>query len=157
MGDLDRTKPRKLWRVVLVLSLALNLAVVGLLAGFSLRSEVGGKPPQGFEVGLGPLGQALSREQRRAIGEELRNQPELRRQGRREAMRVMNRIVDILSAETVDQAALEAVLNSGSDRIADVQRAAVAALVAQVMEMSAQERLQFADRVAEISKRRRPN
>jgi len=59
-------QPRKLWRIVLVISLALNLAVVGVVGGFMVRSSGDKGPPRSFDVGLGPIGRALDREDRRA-------------------------------------------------------------------------------------------
>lgn len=157
MADKVDASPSKIWRVVLVLSLALNLAIVGLVAGFSYRSGVNGKPPQRFEVGLGPLGQALTREQRREIGEKLRGNQDVRRQSHRETIRIMNQIAEIVRTEPLDRGALQSVLGTGSQRLEDLQNAALEALLAQIEEMDADERLEFAARIEEISKRRRPN
>ena len=157
MVDKVSAGPSKIWRVVLVLSLALNLAIVGLVAGFSYRSSVNGKPPQRYEVGLGPLGQALTREQRREIGEKLRGNQDVRRQSHRETIRIMNQIAEIVRTEPLDRGALQSVLGTGSQRLEDLQNAALEALLAQIEEMDADERLEFAARIDEISKRRRPN
>jgi len=77
-------QPRKLWRIVLVTSLALNLAVVGVIGGLALRSSGDKGPPRNFDVGLGSIGRALSQEDRRAIGSALRNAPGSRASGRAE-------------------------------------------------------------------------
>ena len=53
-------------RIALAVSLALNLAVAGVVAGAILRD---GNPRTRQDFGLGPLSEALTREDRRALRE----------------------------------------------------------------------------------------
>ena len=64
----------KLWlRVVLVLSLAFNLLIVGISAGamFTWSKWKSHHGPR-MDLSAGPMTRALSREDRRAIGKEMR-------------------------------------------------------------------------------------
>jgi uncharacterized membrane protein len=68
-----RTKP---WvRALLVASLALNLAVAGLAAGWALRNggDHAGHHPSRLDMAGGPLTRALSDADRRAIGRAMRD------------------------------------------------------------------------------------
>ena len=68
-------KSSRLWvRVLLVVSLALNLLVIGAVAGVIIKGGPfkHGGPPHMAQGGVGPLTQALSKEDRRAIGREMR-------------------------------------------------------------------------------------
>ena len=70
--SMSRLKP---WvRALLVASLALNLAVAGLAAGWALRhgGDHAGHHPARLDMAGGPLTRALSDEDRRAIGREMR-------------------------------------------------------------------------------------
>jgi len=123
-------QPRKLWRIVLVISLALNLAVVGVVGGFMVRSSGDKGPPRSFDVGLGPIGRALDREDRRAIGAALRNAPQLR-------------------ADPFSEAALVVVLEVPATRVAAVRETAITALTNRIVGMSVADRHALADRLAE--------
>ena len=56
----EAAKPRRLGRFILVVSLALNLLLLGLIVGAIGSGRAG--PQRGFEAGLGDLGQILPRE-----------------------------------------------------------------------------------------------
>jgi len=111
----------RVWRIVLVISLALNLLVVGLVAGAFLRGEderPGRRPPPfGSEIGLAPILQILEPEDRRALGREvfrdLRRNPE-----RRTEMRArLAAVATLLRQDVVDQSALEAIFAEHSDEV----------------------------------------
>ena len=71
--DDRKTTPRdgRLIRILLVASLALNLLVVGLAAGWALR-HAGGAHPSRLDMAGGPLTRALSTEDRHRIGQQMR-------------------------------------------------------------------------------------
>ena len=66
------TRDGRLMRILLVASLALNLAVVGLAAGWALRHAGGDAHPSRLDMAGGPLTRALSTEDRHAIGNAMR-------------------------------------------------------------------------------------
>lgn len=152
MAEAKGKGPSRIWRIVLVLSLALNLAVVGLVVGVGLRAA-GGKPPRSVEFGFGVIGQALTQEQRREIGRSLRADPSVRRAGRPNRVMV-EALIEVLRAPVVDEAQLTAALDGASRRAETLQTAARTAFVAQVLAMSDAERLALAERLEGLSKRR---
>ncbi|MEY1556405.1 periplasmic heavy metal sensor [Yoonia sp. R2331] len=154
MADPARPRRRPIWRIVLVLSLALNLAVVGMFAGFAWR---GGKqgPPRGVELSLGPVGQALSQQDRRAILQSLRQNRDLRPGRDGAGMAGIEEMIAALRADPFDPAAFSETLNIPQARQQKLKDAARAALTERVTEMSAQERAAFAERIADATRRRR--
>lgn len=69
----DKPGPGRWMRVLLVVSLAVNLAVVGVVAGWALRhGGHHGHHPSRLDMAGGPLTRALSDEDRRAIGQRMR-------------------------------------------------------------------------------------
>lgn len=148
-------KPSRLWRIVLVASLALNLIIVGVVAGSVLSGRQG--PPRGFELGLGPLAQALPPETRRAISDTLRRTPSLRPEGRDVRRRSLDAVLTAVRAQPFDAAALSAVLASQSDRGRMLREAAQTAMIDHIAQMTDAQRATFADALAqELTKRPPP-
>lgn len=150
MADTAPAKPRRLWRVVLALSLAMNLAVVGVVVGFGAREKGRGMSPRGFDMALGPIGRALDHDDRRAIGESLRRNPALRGGGRAQARETVNSLVAVLRATPFVEDDLAAVVASVNERSDQVQNAARAALVQRITEMTDVERTALADRISNM-------
>ncbi len=73
-------KSSKVLRIALAVSVAINLAVVGVVAGTMLNHRGdGGRMEMGRELGFGPFSEALGREDRRALRNALLAKvPELR-------------------------------------------------------------------------------
>ena len=70
--------PGRAVRIALAVSVALNLAVVGVVAGAALKHGGSGHEME-RDSGFGPFSEALSREDRRALrGQILQRAPELR-------------------------------------------------------------------------------
>lgn len=157
MAEPSTSKPSRLWRAVLVISLGLNLLVAGLVVG-ALSRDHDRKPPRGgFDFQSGPLGSALSREDRREIGRNMRERHErgdFGRNMRGERQRMALAIKEIVSVEPFDQQALEAVLAEGREVGSRVQRAAHESLVDHIAAMTPEERAAFAERLGQDKRRR---
>ena len=89
MADAPSTPPASgsgRWiRIALVISLAVNLLVLGVIGGavFSGKRNDGRPAAQLNELGIGPYGRALTQEQRRDLRTTIRgNRAELRNTGR---------------------------------------------------------------------------
>lgn len=136
---------RKRVRILLIVSLALNLAVVGLVGGVILRGGPSGGPPRSIDMAVGPLGTALSREDRRAIGQALRNDPVSRSLSREEFARVRAELATIVSAEPFDAAALSDAIEARREQLSAVQDAAAGLLVARIGAMTVEERQAIGD------------
>lgn len=154
MADDGTPKPTRIFRIVLVASLALNLAFLGVIGGAFARSKAGGGAPSGIELGVGPLGRALSEEDRREVARALRERTDFRRGDRAAPRRTMQEIQELLRQDELDTAALAAILERSSRRSTQLQAAAQDALVEHLSGMSVQDRIAFADRLEQTSRRR---
>jgi uncharacterized membrane protein len=148
MAETQTTPQKKgrLWTVILVCSLALNLAVAGIVGGTLLSGRIGEGPPRSFDLGVGPVANALERDERRAIGRELRRNRVLRDldpRGRAAEMLV------VLQAEPFDREALRAIFAEQSNDLIRVQARAQDALLETIAAMTPERRAAFAAAVAE--------
>lgn len=153
MADQPSTSPSRLWRILLVVSLALNVAVLGLAGGALMRDKVGGRPPSGVEFGAGPLGRALSPDDQREIGKAIRDRVDFSRDNRPSPRRAMRELQEALVAEPFDVEQFETVLQDTVRRAAQFQTAAQDALVEHVSKMSPEERAAFAERLSKTMQR----
>ena len=143
--------PRRLWKIVLVLSLALNLAVVGLVSGVAFSGRFGDGPPRSFDLGLGPVARALAPQERREMGRSLRQSRVLRGVDLRADAEEM---IALLQAEPFDPAPLRDLLDAQVTRMAEVQRGAQEALLQTITAMSPERRATFAQQLADELRRR---
>ncbi len=146
--------PSRLWRIVLVVSLALNLAVVGLVTGAAVSGRLGDGPPRSFDFGLGPVARALSPQERRSIGIALRREGGMRNLNLRDRA---DNMITVLRSEPFDRDALQELMRGQSDAMAQLQTRAQTALLDQISQMSPERRADFADSLQdELSKARPP-
>lgn len=144
-----QTTPQKrgrVWTVVLVGSLALNLVIAGIVGGTLLSGRIGDGPPRSFDLGVGPVAMALERDERRAIGRELRQNRVLRDLDPRGRAAEM---LAVLQAEPFDPDALRAIFAEQSDDLVRVQTRAQDALLETIAAMTPERRAAFAAAVAE--------
>lgn len=138
-------KPSRLWRTVLVLSLALNLVVAGVVAGTVLSGRVGDGPPRSFDLGAGPVTRALSPSERREVGRALRQARVLRDLNPRGRAADM---VAVLLADPFDPEALRAMMAEQSTDLVRVQSQVQEVLVEMISGMTPERRAEFAAAVA---------
>jgi uncharacterized membrane protein len=142
------------WRVVLIVSLALNLAVLGAIGGWALRHGVGWAGDHGPQAARlaqmgGPLTHALDADGRRAIAAELRG-ARAEREARRAALREsFAGLLADLRAQPFDPARVEARLAIQRAQVAGRLDSGHAALVAHLAAMSDAGRAAYADRLEE--------
>ena len=133
-------------RRALVLSLALNLLIVGALVGLALSGR-GPGGPRGFELGLGPLVQALEPEDRRALGESLRDRPALRELRPRHRTALIGELADALVAEPFDRDRLDGLLAAQAEHTAQGAALARAAFLDRLEAMGPGGRAAYAERL----------
>lgn len=144
-------KPRRLGRIVLVLSLALNVLLAGAIIG-ALASGKGGTP-RSYDLQIGPFAQVLSQEQRRALGRDLRRairESGLRRPQQRGAM---TELVTLLESETFDPVAFEDIVRSEQTRLNEMRGLAVTVLGAYLSDLPQSERAAIAEGLQEQASR----
>ena len=146
-------QPRRLWRVILVVSLAVNVAVLGAVGGLMLRSTGEKGPPRGFDVGLGPIGRALDQEDRRAIGHAVRDASGRDASRAADAAR-FDALVAALRSDPWSEADLDAALNAPVELNTRMRDTALTVLKSRLQEMTLQDRLKIADRMLEDRKSR---
>ncbi|MBR2655484.1 MAG: periplasmic heavy metal sensor [Loktanella sp.] len=146
-------RPSRLWRIVLVVSLALNLAVVGVVGGALVSGRFKDGPPSRIDFGLGPVARAMSPDDRREIGRALRQDRSLRSHDFSGQMAAMTAA---LRADPYQPAALEALLEDHATRLSQVQSRARLAVLDRIAAMSLDDRNSFADRLDAELQRERP-
>ena len=153
--EAPKRRSMPLWlRVVLVLSLAGNLLVIGLIVGVASSP----KGPRGSEriagdVGAAPFVRALEGEDRRALAREIAQKNGGFRQMRQETRARAEELFAALRAENFDRAAVEALLQGQREQAAQRQLAGEAALLNRLEAMTLEERVAYAERLAQALRR----
>lgn len=146
-------------RVALFLSVALNLLVVGAIAGAVMHNDGRhGRPATlhgNLDASVRPFAQALTAQQRKAVGEALRENGPRVQAG---AGAVRARLEEMLAVLRADEFSAEAFSDSimaARAGLNEQQDLAFGAMIAQISAMDMEERMEFADRL-ERSFRRTP-
>lgn len=145
-----RTKLRGWIKVVLFTSLAINLAVAGLTLGAVLRRDgmAERQHSRGSSIG-GPYTAALTREDRRAIWQDMRALQGEGRPSRAEVQAEFDDVVAALRAEPYDPAEVRSIIERQFQAGIERQQLGQRLLLARIDTMSPAERAGFADRLAE--------
>ncbi|GAB4388040.1 periplasmic heavy metal sensor [Albidovulum sp.] len=131
----------------LVASLALNLLVIGAIAGAAIGHHRG-PPREGIrDVGIGPYSEVLSPADRAALREAYRREAPDLRDGRRQAQKDFAALADALQAEPFDLARVEAVISRQTGRLAQRIDLGGRLLVERIATMSPEERRGLAERI----------
>jgi uncharacterized membrane protein len=144
MTNTDK-KPRNWMRIVLVISLGLNLAVVGMVAGFAFAGDK--RSPQRFDLTVGPLTRAMDDNARTSVREALRESGVFDRADRNSIRVDMMALVALLRADDFDAAAFQEVLGRQRARLQAGQDTVLRVVTDQINTMTAQDRAAFADRL----------
>lgn len=153
--DPKPSAPAPRWmRIVLVLSLAMNLAVAGLVIGSAWKWSRDGGPPRSVDLSLGPLGRALAPQDRRAVIERMRDGMDPR-PDYGEIRRSAATMATLLRSPEFDADAFAAELDRIRMMAGAFQQAGQAALVARIAAMSPEARQALADRFEEQGRLRR--
>lgn len=149
-----RRSPR--WvKIALAVSLALNLAVAGIVAGIALRGDEGRPRPMAVrDLSFGPFTDALTRDQRRAMLRSFAEDGPGLRETRAQMRSDFNAVLDSLRATPFDPAAFRTAMDGQSARIAARAEAGRNAFVSLVLEMSDADRAAFVARLEDSVKRR---
>ena len=149
MTDLSQTqkKPGKGLRIALALSVALNLAVIGVVAGAILRDGPGMRAAMVRDLGFGPYSEALSPDDRKALRRALFDRAPEIRETRRLMREDTQALLALLRADPFDGGALTARMNGQHDRLAKQLRLGQDMLQEFILAMPPEARSAFADRL----------
>lgn len=156
MSEGEKSRNRRWIKIALAVSLALNLAVIGLISGAVLGGNGGSRndgPPALRTLGLGPFAQALSRDDRDEVRERIEGAGIELREERRAIGRTLRDVEQALRADPFDRAAVEAAFASSRGLVVSLQEAGHTALLDQIDTMSASEREALADGLAYAMRR----
>jgi uncharacterized membrane protein len=144
-ADSPPTRTPRWVQVLLVVSLAANLMVAGLVVGAWLRGGPHGMA--GRDPGFGPFAAALSDDDRRALRRAfLSRMPEMR-ENRMALRRDMQGVLAALHADPFDAAALDSAMDAALARLGDRISVGQSLLVERITAMDSTERTAFADRL----------
>ena len=139
----------RVMRIALAVSVALNLAILGAVAGSFLheRGGMGGRGEMGRDLGFGPFGEALAPDDRRVLRDWLKARaPELR-SANSQRYADLTAVQAALRAQPFDPAALRAAFEAMRGRM-EVQLAlGHQALTEVILAMPDAQRLALADRL----------
>lgn len=159
-GDTPTTAKRfSVTRIVLVISLAVNVAVAGLVIGAVLKHgprDHDRRPPKAEILSYGPYTSALTEEDREVLLDRLIGAQGEIRDNRRAVKADFKRLLDAVRAEPYDPVATAAILRDQQARVQKQIDLVSRVLLEQLTEMSAKERDDFADRLEKVLRRGPP-
>jgi uncharacterized membrane protein len=138
-------------KIALAVSVALNLAIAGLVAGAWLRDGPGHGLPR--DMSFGPFTEALSDSDRRALRRTLGERAHGFREARQEMQADLQTLLSSLRADPFDPAAAEAALAAIAGRASARLELGRDLIAERILAMSDAERQAFADRLERGLKR----
>lgn len=146
-------KPRRSMRVLLIGSLALNLLIVGIVAGAVISHRGEGPPGPVAERFGAPHIKALSYEDKRAVGRGIRTAYRKANVDHRADHKSYQQALMLLRSDPLDEAALTDLVIR-LDRAGEARRQlARDVFLAQILAMSPDERKAYADRLEDVLER----
>ncbi|WP_293450824.1 periplasmic heavy metal sensor [Planktotalea sp.] len=142
-------KPKKRFRILLGVSLALNLLVVGAVVGAMVKgpsSSGRGGPPGTREVSAPYVG-AFDHATKRALRDEMRARLPDRRDAQAANRADYEAFVGVLRADTFDKEAAAGIIDTQFQRSGQFQRVGRALSIEKIDQMSLSERMAYADRL----------
>lgn len=161
MSEHPTTQPKphtRGWvKILLALSLALNLAILGLVGGAVLgngaNSRDHGDSPALRTLGLGPFTLALPREDRAELRARIAENSGPLRDDRQAIGDALRQVQAALRVDPFDRSAAEVALAQSRDRLLSLQRAGHMALLDQIDAMSAADRADLAASMDRVMRR----
>lgn len=150
-----RSGSRRL-RVALIISVTLNLLILGVVAGAIVAGPKGLRPSPSLHFGEGPLGLAMTDEDRKEVRDRLRQSQDIRDLARQTRGRGFDSVVSALTAVPFDPKALDAALAAQRGRGEALSEAAQGAVLAQIAAMTDAERAALAERMQQHRRPGRP-
>ena len=148
MADPTDFKQRNLWKILFGISLAINLLIIGALGGALSRA---GKGPMIQHRASGSLYmRALNFEDKKVLRKKLLRNKDSRKIIRAKEHSSYSSAVKILKKDPFDRKAFEDLLDEQTRYSKSKQSSARAALVAQIANMTKEERLVYSQRLEDL-------
>ena len=148
MSDPTDLKQRNLWKILFGISLAINLLIIGALGGALSRA---GKGPMIQHRASGSLYmRALSFEDKKALRKKLFRNKDSRKIIRAKEHSSYSSAIKILKKDPFDRKAFEDLLDEQTRYSKSKPSSARAALVAQIANMTKEERLVYSQRLEDL-------
>ncbi|MDG1430928.1 MAG: periplasmic heavy metal sensor [Paracoccaceae bacterium] len=156
MSDAENKAPKgpRWGKIVLILSLSVNLLIAGLAVGTFANVKKGDNFVRNGEES-GAYTFALSPKDRREIGKNMASYFQKNGRDRDALGKEYARMIEVVTADTFDREAAQLILSNQASFAVDRRLAAEGLLLDQLESMSADERREFAERLQEGVKRRR--
>ena len=149
--ETDQSKiqqPRRLWKVIFVLSLALNVAIVGVVIGATWRFQGSGPHLASKAVDSGSIYlRALDKKHRRELGRKMRLAGGKTKNSRAEIAQGFEQAIALLRTEPFDSAGFAQVMQGHSSRAELRMKEARIILLEHLIALSAEERWAYAGRL----------
>lgn len=148
-------KPKRWWRVVFGLSLALNLLVIGAVASFVLQGPKSRGGPPGPRDVSAPYVITLERADKRALRRDMRARLPARDEARAAHAADYAAFAELLRAEEFDASAATALIDGQMQRAARAQTLGRTLMLERIADMSQSARSAYADRLESWLKNRK--
>lgn len=148
MADI-KTRTRTWVKIVLAISLALNLAVVGMLGGAALRGHTG--PPIRTE-NVSSLARAMPFKYQGRLRAAMRERRDEFKSERKAMRALRENLVFALEAQPFDMSAVEAVFTEQRELLGHIVIAGHAEVIAQIATMDAQDRARYVENLQKPSR-----
>ncbi|PZR00234.1 MAG: hypothetical protein DI533_06495 [Cereibacter sphaeroides] len=143
----------KAMKIVLILSLGLNLVTLGVVGGAMVHGMSERDKPKFRDLAFGPFTEALSPEDRQALRRAFRQDGGNPRDIRQEMQQGFADLLTALRAEPFDAGALRAVFAAMQARMQARMDFGQRLLADRIVAMTPEARTQFAERLEELMKR----
>jgi len=154
MSDTNtNVRPRRWGRVVLIVSLGLNLAVVGVVAGSAFHFGGGGHRTHSANFAA-PYIRALDHLDRASIREQLHRGPDMMQADQAARKETYRQMAEALRAEPFDSARIHTLMIQQREGVRTRISAAQDVWLRHVSGMSTQSRADYADRLEEVVEQR---
>lgn len=156
-GRSAEAKALRWTRWALLASLAVNLAVAGLVAGSLIgkppRGGLPDRPLPGRELALGPFFEALAPRDRRALGDAMRREGDALHANRAALRAQFEALLAALRAEPYEAGEVRRLIDAQNARVSERQALGRRLLLERIAAMSPAERAAFADRLDRLLRR----
>jgi len=140
-------KPSKRFRILLGLSLALNLLVVGAVVGVIVKGSPSNRGPSGVRETALPYVGAFELEDKRAMRQEMRARLPKRQETRAAMDAGYREFVEVVRSEPFDSTRATKVMEDQFERAGQFQRVGREVSIERISEMSPEKRAAYADRL----------